>query len=73
MPAWRKKRKQLFLENLNLKRDNYVLVTIHRDTNTDDVLQARRIFLSHLNRSLKKNNINLVMPFHPRTVISLKN
>ncbi len=65
------KKKSSFLENLNLKRDSYALVTIHRDTNTDDVIRLGNI-LTTLISLAKHNNINLVMPFHPRTVISLK-
>jgi len=65
------KKKLLFLENLNLKKDNYALVTIHRDTNTDDVLRLENI-LGTLISLGRQNSITLVMPFHPRTVISLK-
>ena len=34
------KKKASFLEQLSLERDNYILVTIHRDTNTDDIVQT---------------------------------
>jgi UDP-GlcNAc3NAcA epimerase len=65
------KKKALFLEKLNLIRDNYALVTIHRDTNTDDALRLENI-LTTLKSLGGQNNLTLVMPFHPRTIYSLK-
>ncbi len=65
------KKKIMFLENLGLERDNFVLVTIHRDTNTDDAGRLENIFVT-LKEQAEKNNITLVMPLHPRTLISLK-
>lgn len=66
------KKKKGFLEKLSLKRDNYVLVTIHRDTNTDDIDRLREILIA-LKSLAEENDIVLVMPFHPRTIVSLKN
>jgi UDP-GlcNAc3NAcA epimerase len=63
-------KKNKFLESLSLKRDNYVLVTIHRDSNTDDVERLENILVS-LKNLAESNKIMLVMPFHPRTITSL--
>jgi UDP-GlcNAc3NAcA epimerase len=65
------KKKIFFLESLGLERDNFVLVTIHRDANTDDPVRLERIFVT-LKEQAEKSNIILVMPLHPRTLISLK-
>jgi UDP-GlcNAc3NAcA epimerase len=65
------KKKIKFLENLSLEKDNYVLVTVHRDTNTDDIVRLNEILIT-LKRMAEENNIILVMPLHPRTIVSLK-
>jgi UDP-GlcNAc3NAcA epimerase len=65
------KKKIKFLERLSLVKDNYVLVTVHRDTNTDDVVRLNEILIT-LKRMAEENNIILVMPLHPRTIVSLK-
>jgi UDP-GlcNAc3NAcA epimerase len=65
------KKKISFLEGLGLERDNFVLVTIHRDANTDDAGRLEKIFLT-LKEQAEISNITLVMPLHPRTLISLK-
>jgi UDP-GlcNAc3NAcA epimerase len=65
------KKKSGFLRQLSLVRDNFILVTIHRDINTDDVTRLRNILVS-LKSLAEEREITLVMPFHPRTIISLK-
>jgi UDP-GlcNAc3NAcA epimerase len=65
------KKKNSFLDSLKADRDNFVLATIHRDTNTDDIERLRRILVT-LRSLAETRNITLVMPLHPRTVISLK-
>lgn len=64
-------KKQSFLEELSLQKDNYVLVTIHRDTNTDDIDRLQTI-LSTLRYLGESYNSVMVMPFHPRTINTLK-
>lgn len=64
-------KKGSFLKELSLERDNYVLVTIHRDTNTDDILRLREILVTLKTLAVEKG-IMLVMPFHPRTIVTLK-
>lgn len=65
------KKKSGYLEKLSLIRNNYVLVTIHRETNTDDIVRLKEI-LTSLKVLAEEKNIILVMPFHPRTINSLK-
>lgn len=66
------KKKSVLLETLNIEREAFVLVTIHRDLNTDDVLRLNAI-LSTLLALAEENKIVFVMPLHPRTTISLRN
>jgi UDP-GlcNAc3NAcA epimerase len=65
------KKKSDFLEKLSMDRDNFILVTIHRDTNTDDIKRLNNIF-STLKSLSEERTTTLVMPLHPRTIISLK-
>jgi UDP-GlcNAc3NAcA epimerase len=65
------KKKADFFDALNLERENYILVTIHRDTNTDDFERLNDILIT-LKELAKERNICLVMPLHPRTIVSLK-
>jgi UDP-GlcNAc3NAcA epimerase len=65
------KKKTTFLEQLSLARNNYILVTIHRDTNTDDIVRLKEIFVT-LNTLAEEKDIMLVMPLHPRTIVALK-
>ena len=65
------KKKNTFLERLDVARNNFVLVTIHRDVNTDDINRLKNILVTLKNLAETKN-ITLVMPLHPRTIVSLK-
>jgi UDP-GlcNAc3NAcA epimerase len=65
------KKKASFLSQMSLEKGNYVLVTIHRDTNTDDVLRLNEILVT-LKTLAEQKDIILVMPLHPRTIVSLK-
>ena len=65
------KKKANFLNQLSLEKDKFILVTIHRDTNTDDVKRLEDIIIT-LKELAEKKNIPLVMPLHPRTLSSLK-
>ena len=67
--AERKKAK--LLDRLSLEREKFILVTIHRDVNTDDIVRLDSI-LSTLKTLAEENAITFVMPFHPRTTNSLK-
>jgi UDP-GlcNAc3NAcA epimerase len=69
--ALAEKKKAHFLEQLSLVRNNYILVTIHRDSNTDDIVRLKEIFVT-LKSLAEEKNIVLVMPLHPRTIVTLK-
>ncbi len=66
------KKKISFIEDLKVTRDNYILTTIHRDINTDDIRRLEAI-LTSFNTLSEEHSITFVMPLHPRTTISLKN
>jgi UDP-GlcNAc3NAcA epimerase len=66
------KKKSYLLDRLQLEKENYVLATIHRDLNTDDVLRLNSILSTILNLA-EEYRMVFVMPLHPRTSISLKN
>ncbi|MGY5351172.1 non-hydrolyzing UDP-N-acetylglucosamine 2-epimerase [Wenyingzhuangia sp. IMCC45533] len=58
------KEKATILQSENLKANNFVLATIHRQENTDDIKVLKGIFegLTEVNKQQK-----VVMPLHPRT------
>lgn len=64
-------KKAKFLETLSVERDNFILVTIHRDINTDDITRLEAI-LKTLKSLAGEHNVKLIMPLHPRTTISLR-
>jgi len=66
------KKKSSFLGRLSIERDGFILITIHRDINTDDTKRLEDIVTTLLQIAEEKR-ITMVMPFHPRTIISLKN
>jgi len=68
--ALAERKKASLLEQLSLEREKFVLVTIHRDINTDDIDRLKNI-LSTLKELAESYTIPLVMPFHPRTINSL--
>ncbi len=54
------------LKRNNLNENNFVLVTIHRNNNTDESSRLNNIF-SSLNNISIENNIKIILPLHPRT------
>ncbi len=56
---------------LGLKSGNFILATIHRDSNTDDSVRLNDIFRALADISEDKN-IDVVIPLHPRTFKLLK-
>jgi UDP-GlcNAc3NAcA epimerase len=54
------------LKKLNLQQNNFILATIHRNNNTDEPLRLNALFKS-LNDISLENNIDVVLPLHPRT------
>jgi UDP-GlcNAc3NAcA epimerase len=58
------------LTRLGLQNNHYLLATIHRESNTDNRQSLNGIFaaLAEINA---KENIPVVLPLHPRTIIAL--
>lgn len=58
------KRESTILTELNITAENYVLATIHRQENTDDLERLKSIVeaLNHIDQSNK-----VIVPLHPRT------
>jgi len=65
------KKKSDLLDSLSLERNNYILATIHRDSNTDDY-ERLHIILKTMRELAELRQIKFIMPFHPRTIITLK-
>ena len=58
--------KSRILEELNLKKDNYFLISIHREENVDNLTNIKTI-LEALDLIVKKYGYPLVITTHPRT------
>lgn len=58
--------KSTILANLNCKENEYVLVTIHRNANTDDTERLNDI-VSSLLELADEHQLSFVLPLHPRT------
>lgn len=59
--------KSKILEQNSLVPDNFVLVTIHRDSNTDNPERLTAI-LEALNEISVEQNCDMILPLHPRTL-----
>src|SRR5690606_38558640 len=66
------RKKQDFLTGLGVADREFVLVTIHRDSNTDDPERLSAIF-STIKELSEVNSMPMIMPLHPRTMIALRN
>jgi UDP-GlcNAc3NAcA epimerase len=53
-------------ERLKLDKEPFILVTIHRNNNTDDAIRLNRLFESLTKISTEKK-IRIILPVHPRT------
>jgi UDP-GlcNAc3NAcA epimerase len=58
--------KSTVLSENELTKNQYILCTIHRDTNTDYEENLNAIF-SALLRIQKESNLEIILPIHPRT------
>jgi len=58
--------KSKILKELEITTNEFILCTIHRDTNTDDKSNLNAIFRALL-RIQKTSNLKIVLPQHPRT------
>ncbi len=65
-------KKSGILKQLNLSPGKFILTTIHRDSNTDNPERLNAIF-SALKNIAENQNLNIVLPIHPRTSKLLKN
>ena len=63
--------KSTILNNLGINEKEFVLVTVHRESNTNDETRLRNIFNALIDLS-EKHKMNIVMPLHPRTILALK-
>lgn len=59
-------RKSNILTELGLKPSEFVLVTIHRNANTDDAERLNAIFEALLQLQ-ERSGLSIVLPLHPRT------
>lgn len=57
------KEKSTILEDLQLKEKHFILCTIHRAENTNDINRLKAIF-----NALNHSNEQIVLPLHPRTL-----
>jgi len=60
-------RKSKILEKLALKPKNYILLTVHRPFNVDDLENLKRII-----EAVQKSGEKIIFPVHPRTQKQLK-
>ncbi|MES2588999.1 MAG: UDP-N-acetylglucosamine 2-epimerase (non-hydrolyzing) [Bacteroidota bacterium] len=54
------------MKELNLEENKFILVTIHRNANTDDTEKLNAIFSALLDIQ-KATSLKIVLPLHPRT------
>lgn len=54
------------IKQLGISKDNFVLVTIHRENNTDNTVNLTNIFKSIVEIA-EEREIDFVIPLHPRT------
>ncbi|MBM77844.1 MAG: UDP-N-acetylglucosamine 2-epimerase (non-hydrolyzing) [Crocinitomicaceae bacterium] len=54
------------VDDLNLKKNNYILSTVHRNDNTDNSINLNAIFSSFI-KITEQHEIKLILPLHPRT------
>lgn len=63
--------KSQILERLNIKKDGFVLATIHRPDNTDTPEKLQEIFMAFL-KIVEVSSKIIVIPLHPRTLKKLE-
>ena len=59
--------KSSILSDLGIENNPFILATVHRNDNTDDPQKLNEIF-SSLMKLTEENNIQLILPLHPRTM-----
>ncbi len=63
--------KSKILQKLNVKKNNFLVLTMHRQENVDDFKVLKK-FTSTFNKIVKKFNKKIVWPIHPRSKKMLK-
>ncbi|MEO6904030.1 MAG: UDP-N-acetylglucosamine 2-epimerase (non-hydrolyzing) [Bacteroidia bacterium] len=63
--------KTTILKDNNLQNEKFILVTIHRNANTDEPKRLNSI-ISALNKIATENKIRIIIPLHPRTTKQLQ-
>lgn len=63
--------KSKILERIGVESNNYILTTIHRDSNTDIASNLENIFKALLEIQ-KRSGLTIVLPIHPRTRSKMK-
>jgi UDP-GlcNAc3NAcA epimerase len=63
--------KSTILSDLKIQPNEYILSTIHRDSNTDIAENLENIFLGLLTVA-KESNLTVILPLHPRTKSKLE-
>lgn len=58
--------KTTIIQKHNLKQNGFILATIHRNNNTDEPARLNTLFKS-LNDISLKDNLQVILPLHPRT------
>jgi UDP-GlcNAc3NAcA epimerase len=64
--------KSNILKENGLEKNNFVLVTIHRNNNTDEPERLNSLF-SAINKIARDHTIKMILPLHPRTSKLLSN
>ena len=59
------------LNKLKIKKDNYLLVSLHREENVDEKEKLNKIFLQ-LDKVYKNKKIKIIISTHPRTKKKIK-
>lgn len=59
-------KQEKLLEEVQVKKEGYMLVTIHRNSNTDEPQRLNSLFSAIIHLA-EENNIPAVIPIHPRT------
>ena len=66
-----KAKESSIINNLKLKENSFILATIHRNQNTDNIERLQQIF-DGLLEIIDKYKLEIVLPLHPRTKKSIK-
>lgn len=59
------------LSKLKINKNKFSLLTLHREENVDDLAKLKKILI-FLTEVCKKQNLKLIWPIHPRSLINFK-